>query len=211
MQQLGLPFIIEQPAVRNNEVSMFKLDEYVKLMELPQANHTISPQCAYGAAAAKLTSYIYFIVDLSDMPTRCLHPLRTWYARDGTSMQSKHPPAHGIVTFHASPDLAQHTAAQGFITKKLSAYPDLLNRDLSARMAKSIYTPRITSLKPQSSVPLAHQWDDRRGKERIRYSVHLRGQPAPDEKTEAEHTAVGGLRDAATSISKLHHEAGRSR
>ena len=81
MQQLGLPSITEQLAVRNNEVSMFKLDEHVKLMELPQANHTISPQCAYGAAAAKLTSYVYFIVDLSDMPTRCLHPLRAPPAR----------------------------------------------------------------------------------------------------------------------------------
>ena len=63
-------FIYETPAHRPGEVSMLTLDEYVALLELPGVKHVVGAQCPFGGLAAKLTSWVYNIVDLSDMPTQ---------------------------------------------------------------------------------------------------------------------------------------------
>ena len=205
---IGIPFIVEQPALRDGEISMYRMDEYVRLMSVSGVGHTISPQCSFGANARKLTSWIYHGLDLSDLPQTCMHLPRTWHAKDGEQFVGRHPPSFGSKVFCKSREEAGQLAASNeFVTSKLSAYPDLLNRYLSAKLASVCLRGQSGDIAAATTGPARHAWQDRLGKERVEVGVHLKGTPSPDIKSQEEQMAIGGLRDATKSVSRLHQEA----
>ena len=77
-----IPWIFEAPACHENQVSVVHLDEYVLLLAKPGVKHKKGVQCPFGALSSKPTSWLYFMVDLEDMPSVCPHPMR----KIGTAM-----------------------------------------------------------------------------------------------------------------------------
>jgi hypothetical protein len=145
------------------------------------------------------------------MPSKCSHNEVQWHAADGTKHFGKHPPARGTKRFFRTEEEASHQAndRQSFVTSALSAYPDLLNKFIAAKLVLAMRKAEHVS---SPDVPLAdpaveqHRWDQRLGKEKVNFSVHLKGTPTTDAKAQEEHMAVGGLRDTAKSVHRLHHE-----
>ena len=74
-----IPWIFEAPACHGNQVSVLHLDEYVLLLSKPGAKHKKGVQWPFEALSSKPTSWVYFMVDLEDMPSVCPHPMRKWY------------------------------------------------------------------------------------------------------------------------------------
>ena len=131
---------------------------------------------------------------------------------DGTSVWSKHPPGSGIVQFFGSREQAADAGSSigNFVTGTLSAYLDLLNRYLAANIALSVKAdaapvPLESALEVARVQP--HHWDHRLGREAVEFSAHLKGRPTQDIKAQEEQLAVGGLRDTAKSVNKLHHSS----
>ena len=71
--------VLEQPALRDNEISMLNLDEFIKNLAIPGVIHTVRPQCPFGATAFKGTSWVTFNISFEDMNTQCGHLLKNWY------------------------------------------------------------------------------------------------------------------------------------
>ena len=144
------------------------------------------------------------------MPLKRKHPKRGWFMEGGGhSTYGSHPPARGTKRHFATLAEAKQTAASGnrFVTGPLASYPVLLNSILRQTLHY------LYALCPQEAayycdtVPKAHAWEGRLGKERTGYSYHLRGKPPDDPKVVAEQIAIGGLRDAGKAVSRLHQEA----
>ena len=88
--------ILEQPAPRDNEISMLNLDEFLDIISQPGVEHTVRPQCPFGATAFKATSYLTFGVSLKDMGTQCTHSIKFWYRQgDADRINARHPPSRG--------------------------------------------------------------------------------------------------------------------
>ena len=88
---LRIPWLYETPAIHDGQVSMAHLDEYVALLKMEGVRHTIGLQCPFGAPSSKPTSWIYYRMDLDDMPTVCKHIKRTWHNdRTGAVTFSRH-------------------------------------------------------------------------------------------------------------------------
>jgi hypothetical protein len=203
----GLPVVLEQPALREGEVSMLNLDEFIAMRELPAVMHVIAPQCPSGANAAKLTSWATHLVSFSDMPTECKHLPRKWFAA-GTGLETvgKHAPSTGTALYFSdiTAALQQELTHPGFVTSSLSDYPPLLNQYIAAKVALAVgcsqpykkLRTEVTQVKPDC-------WNKRLGKERVEFSTNLRGSPAADTKAQEENQAVGGLRDVAKTASAL--------
>ena len=100
MASLGRSGILEQPAMRPNEISMLLLDEYVSLLTKPGVTHTIGTQWPFGALARKQTSLLAINISLDDFPTRCPHAVVPWYqATTGEVVHARHAPSKGTAQF----------------------------------------------------------------------------------------------------------------
>ena len=207
MMDLDRPAIIEQPAIRDGEVSMYLLDEFIKLTKHMQ--HTKSVQCAFGASAVKLTSWMTHGVNLDDMTAACAHEPRVWHEEGtGKTITAPHPPARGRRRFFATLDEAMQAIAptSRFCTTTLSYYTPLLNRYLALKLKLACTKRQSISSKPAQqsldSQSSGGNWDKRQGREEVHFSQPLRGE-AVDEKKREEQMAIGGLRNTAQSLKKL--------
>ena len=122
----------------------------------------------------------------SDMPMKCRHPKREWYMEGtGHTTYGSHPPSRGTKRYFPtlSEALTARPSTTNFVTSCLAHYPILLNKFISAKLT--------LALRQRTSIPRrvpamdghGHQWEQRLGRERIGYSYHLRGRPAPASKT----------------------------
>ena len=201
-------FVLEQPAVRDGEVSLFHLNEAVALAAKTSVTHWLGAQCPFGAATRKLTSWLTAGLDFSDMPKTCPHSKKQWFLEGtGQSILATHPPSRGSCRYYATLEEARATRSTSneFVSSKLSAYPPLLNRYLASK----IYIAASRCRRPRPMTPLApasqpSTWDDRLGKERVKMRQHLRGVPSELRKDALDRQAIGGLRNAKHSISRLH-------
>lgn len=208
--------IVEQPAVRNGEISMFHLDEFVDVMAVAQ--HTVAVQCPFGAAAPKKTSWLTAGIDFSDLVRDCPHEPKAWF-EEGTGRQllQPHPPARGRRRFFRTMEEACSAVnpSQNFVTSALAYYTPLLNRYLTAkiRLASLRHKPARESLEVAEAAadarrPIERQeWESRIGREQVNFNQPLRGTPAVDVKKQEELFAIGGLRDAAKSLKRLKTSA----
>ena len=201
--------VVEQPAVREGEVSMFLLDEFEQLLK--HMEHTRSVQCAFGADATKLTSWLTFGVTFKDMTATCQHAPRDWYEEGtGTKITRPHPPARGRRRFFTTiaEALDAIKPAANYVTTNLAYYTPLLNRYIALKFklacSKQIVNKHSepASLAKQEHESVASNWNQRMGKEAVHFSQPMRGATI-DEKMEEERRAVGGLRDAAQTMRKL--------
>ena len=201
--------VVEQPAVREGEVSMLLLDEFVQLRK--HMEHTKSVQCAFGADATKLTSWLTYGVKFTDMTAACQHAPRDWYEEGtGTKITKPHPPARGRRRFFSTISEALNAikpTAQ-YVTTNLAYYTPLLNRyiALKFKLACSRQSANLHS-KPASQATQEHEsvacnWNQRMGREAVHFSQPMRGTTV-DLKMDEERRAVGGLRDAANTLKKL--------
>ncbi len=201
----GRPWIFETPALKDGEVSVLRLDEFQRLLEATGVEHNIGVQCTFGALSPKPTSWVSYGVDLHDMPTECPHGKRTWFNdRTGVAVSSRHRPTAGRDTFS---DTQRTRSATGtfvptnYVSAQLAAYPDLLNRYLVAKLAAGIAN---AAAQPRMASPIMMNVAPRNFSEDIEWRQRLRGAVEVDAKAEANHRAIGGMRNAAQALGKLH-------
>ena len=215
MVKLGRCAIVEQPALRDGEPSMYRLDDFIKLMQNPDVAHTVAPQCSFGSPAKKLTSWLTLGTCFDDMVKTCTHEARQWFeGKTGRVVVSAHSPARGRRLFYKSLEEALECTHpdDNYVTGRLAAYSSLLNRYLAlkAKLACSKLRPRLlSSVVPPTGGRLASglDWNLKVGRERVNFLQQLKGTPAIDAKAEEETRAVGGLRDTSKTVSKLGSSA----
>lgn len=204
MHSVGGVFVYETPARRANNVPMLLLDEYLDLLRLPGVKHLIGLQCPFGSMSAKATSWVYHKCCFDDMPTTCPHPLRSWYSTvDNSEVWAKHPPSKGCVKYTPVPSQANHLVQRGsqFVSAALAHYPDLLNRFIAASMASGALRVQKVAMPGQSRLTKDF------ASEAVVFRQRLKGYADADARAEADRQAVGGLRDAQQSVSRLHRVA----
>ncbi len=199
------PWVFETPALRDGEVSVLRLDEYQNLMSNSAVEHVIGVQCPFGAISTKPTSWVSHRVSMSDMPQECQHAKRPWFNdRTGTAVVASHRPTAGTDTYSLTQKVASATGvfvSPNFVSASLAAYPDLLNRFLVSKLIKALGDVPARPFRP-SAVMLAVS--PRKFAETVEWRQRLRGVVDIDDKTKADNLAIGGLRNAAESLSRLH-------
>ena len=124
---LKLPWMFETAAIYENQVSVANLDEYRHLMSRPGVLHKQGVQCPFGALSAKLTSWVYFRVDIEDMPGKCPHDKKIWFSdMDNTAVTARPPPTTGKETFSREQRTKSQMRAwtpKQWISTTLAAYP----------------------------------------------------------------------------------------
>ncbi len=205
MSNLGRPWVFETPALRDGEVSVLRLDEYQTLLGSSKVCHTIGVQCPFGAVSSKPTSWVSHSVDLSDMPQQCTHARKPWFNnRTGAAVVASHRPTAGTDTYsltqmvRSSPGVFEPPK---YVSASLAAYPDLLNRYLVCKLCSSL--PALVARPARSSTVMLVA-APRSFSEDIVWRQRLRGNVGDDDKTLADAMAIGGLRNAAASVSRLH-------
>ena len=199
MVDLCRPAVVEQPAWRQGETSMFALDEFIELNKLPGTELTTAPQSTFGAPAAKETTWLVFGMSFSDMAKQCTHQKRTWYRQgDATPLLSKHHPSRGVHRFHLTVQQAldDKTINNEFVLKKLAHYPELLGKIIALKFAKALRSaskPPEVPVMPQHMIP----------QEKLEFRENLRGLVPEEQKLKQEAMAIGGLRNACKSLTKL--------
>ena len=163
--------LLEQPEWRDEEVSMFNLDEYTALLKRPGVEHNARPQCPFGAKAFKSTSYLTYGVSITDMSTKCCHSIKHWFRQgDASHIYARHPPSRGRHTYYLTDAeaLADQSTPKRFVATGLANYPALLSSFLAMKILAALRkapTPvAIAAPKPQ------HCWDNRAGKIRLYFS-----------------------------------------
>ena len=90
------PWILEQPHEREGKTSMFKLDEFIELMQKPAIYRYTFAQGRYGAEAEKLTDLVSNIAGMDEFTLKCNHPKQWWVIPwSGERVLSPHPPLRG--------------------------------------------------------------------------------------------------------------------
>ena len=136
--------------ILENQVSVLHLDEYVRLLAKPGVKHKKGVQCPFGALSSKPTPWLYFMVDLEDMPSVCPHPRRKWYCDVDShrSTLAMHPATKGSGRYSLKPFSPHEQRAQPktvlpvsnrYTSDRMAAYPDLLNRYLVAKIQMAVY------------------------------------------------------------------------
>ena len=170
---------LEQPALRDQEVSMLRLDEFQNIMKQEGVKHVVKAQCAFGCSSEKLSSWMTFQMDFSDMQDACSHQPTSWYAEVSVEeLISKHPPSRGTMRYFRTKAEAQEARPSGqtsFVSSELAFYPALLNKYHALKV--KLAAARMTSCLPPQAPPV-HDWADRTGKENVQFSEHLKGPAA---------------------------------
>lgn len=198
--------LLEQPALIEGEVSMLPLDEAVDLLSQADVRHTVFAQCPFGAHSQKLPSAVTCRLSFGDASTSCTHAHRAWYKEvTGEVVTARHAPTRGVVRYYKSEVEARDAVASGsggYVSSTLAAYPKLLNRYIAAKV--KIASARMRGSRP-AAVSTDHRWSIRLGRDKVHMSQPLRGAEPPDLKDQEDRQAIGGLRNAAESVSRLSH------
>ena len=137
---LWLPWIFEAPEASPRQVSILNLDEFRTLAGRPGVQRVKGVQCPFEGLSSKETAWLHFNVDLADMPSKCNHPLTSWYNQQtGEKTIARHRPTRGKATFGPSPPTTATMAItpSDYVSESLAAYPALLNRYLVAKLGAS--------------------------------------------------------------------------
>ena len=207
---LRIPWLYETPAIHAGQVSMAHLDEYVALLKMDGVQHTIGLQCPFGAPSSKPTSWIYHRMELDGMPTKCEQIKRTWVNdRTGAITFSRHMPTVGKDTHSLTSQTSTSFGVRRvtpwnteegppYVSEGLSAYPDLLNRFITAKITKAIYIvrqdgPTFARPNPEQPAAKAHA----AFKDKLQWRDPLKGLLDPTYKDKADDASIGGLRNTS--------------
>ena len=97
----GKPFMFETVAFKYvGQTSVFNLDEYIALRSNKDVTLHNAVQCPYGALSSKLTSWLFYKLDVANMPAVCTCPRVAWFSNKNNYMiYAKHPPTYGDITY----------------------------------------------------------------------------------------------------------------
>ena len=111
MRRNELPFIFETAKFHEKQTSVLPLDEYIIIRATMGVSLKREVQCSFGALSSKPTSWLYFMVNMDDMPDACKHPRVNWYSDMTNSVRgSSHPLTSGKVTYISTPRTAEQLA-----------------------------------------------------------------------------------------------------
>lgn len=150
MMSLDRPAVVEQPAVRDVEVSMLRLDEFESIWQHTHTTHDWGTMCIWSPCCHK-----YIMAHASGVLRRhgreCTHPMRNRYEEGSVRLVHRaHPPAQGTKKVSDTLEAAAH-AARGdghFCIKLLAYYPPLLNKFTALKLRLAI--ARTCRKTPQS-------------------------------------------------------------
>jgi hypothetical protein len=192
------------------------VDEFQDLLKTVGIEHVIGVQCPFGSVSSKPTSWVSHGVDLSDMPRECKHSKKPWYNnRTGAAVVSSHRPTAGCDTYSDTAGGGRTDDPVGsstFVSASLAAYPDLLNRYLVSKLSTALAASNLGHSRDVASGNLSGRVPStvmlnpapRNFSEQIEWRQRLRGTVEIDEKAAADHRAIGGMRNAAEAVGKLH-------
>lgn len=130
------PWLIENPALRPGEVSIFELDEYKALREHSGAKLQLVAQCRCGST---FKHFMYFLgtAFFEDDTSECTHEQWEWKVPPyGRSVWAAHPPLRGTqlaVPAEAWPPERGSRGNRQYLMRDMAAYTEALNAAL-ARM-----------------------------------------------------------------------------
>ena len=155
-------------------------------------------------------------MELEDMPQVCNHQKRSWRNdRTGAIAFAKHMPTVGRDTHRLTGQAPMEYGVRRvvpwskegvspYVSESLSAYPDLLNENIVAKLRKAghiVMQAGPTFARPAPEQPAA------RAQASFKESVHwrdpLRGAVEPTDKDKADAIAIDGLRNTSESLGKL--------
>ena len=188
------------PALKDRAVSMLRLDEFNKLILQAGVSHTVSNQCDFGTRTETFTSWISHGICLDKFNGPCTHPKR-WVVSNRTKRWklAKHETHKGDEKF---------TFAHKNDNEQALPHPASINEYIANQLCTDP-PPTTTAIVP-STIPSSKNnelWEQRAGKETVAFSQHLRGGSAPLQRDLENKTAIGGLRDAHSSLLKLPQTA----
>ena len=125
--------MFETPAFKYvGQTSVFNLDEYIALRSNDDVTLHNAVQCPYGALSSKLTSWLCYKLDVTNMPAVCNCPRVHWFSDKNNDMiYARPPPTYGDVTYSRtkrSPHQLRAWRPDGLIYAKLAANPTQLNK-----------------------------------------------------------------------------------
>ena len=143
----GKPFVVENPAFVQGEVSLFALPEYVYLRSMPGVSLITFVQCYTGSYSVKPTSILVYLAVIGRdlFPESCNHQRRWWRFTSGRWLWAAHPPALGkelavlASRWHAGLRRRKH---HEFVSKATARYTGELNRRLAVAMVLGIQRSR---------------------------------------------------------------------
>ena len=90
------PWIMEQPHEREDQPSMFKLDEFKELEKHPDVRRSTLDQCRYGCQFEKKTDLLANFDVGPELKLLCNHPPKWWRVPwNGKRIWASHPPLRG--------------------------------------------------------------------------------------------------------------------
>lgn len=141
-QRSNKPWILEQPHMREDGTSMFRLDEFQQLLQENGVRIFTFAQCRFGSDAEKLTD-LMSNQDLDHMVLTCNHEPQIWIVPwNGRRYFLPHAPLRGRQRAIKARDwnssmLRQYEPTGPYVTKAHAAYPAQLNRKLALSLVES--------------------------------------------------------------------------
>ena len=109
----GGVYAVEQPHPWKGSVRMFDLESFVRLLQ-SGAQVVLFDQCMYGQRTTKPTEVLYWLAGFDKLQARCNH-------------KERHAPVVGLTD-----------EAGVYLTKRLAAYPALLNKSIVGIIAEAL-------------------------------------------------------------------------
>ena len=152
---LGIPWIVEQPLIREGRVSAFHRPEWIRVRKRPGVFEVDLDQCMYADLPPRPDRKTYRKgttlignLDLRGLLRTCNCPSRMWTIHTGSSFttssgtvvqappgrryRAPHPPLLGRVEAVPVGESAPSGYSRGFLTKETAHYPAELNWQLVA-------------------------------------------------------------------------------
>jgi hypothetical protein len=215
----GIPWLLENPAERTGETSIFNLDELVKLCTMEGIIHNTIDQCMFGSEYKKATDFRGNI----SIDCRVCNHTRKWVQIDGKWQQATHPPLRGM-------------SQGGFKTRVTAAYPADLNKVIGEALVGAALARAAVQARPVEQAQPAKEeqlvrtgwWSNSlvrasevpskstssalpRGpcaanfQSAVDFVAPLRGAVQTNSRKEINKLSIGGLRDTAGAVDRLAH------
>lgn len=225
MDKQEKPSIVEQPLLKEDEnsISMFKLDEYIRIRKKPTCRAVEVAQCRYGARTSKPTTLLLNRLRRATFHDKCNHDKKVWKRPStGQTHWGAHPPLKGKEWYIPGEDwkpsmlrtpkqIAQAEKNKPYLTSGAQAYPHELNRALAKALIEEMETgeEKLTKIGQYKLVrKRKHQEEEEvTTRQRMRYTAELKGKKNLPEEDD-QH--LGGMRDPSRAMRRIpgYREAG---
>lgn len=220
------PYIVEQPLWKQDgrSVSMYNLDEFKELMELPGVETKDIVQCEYGAETSKPTTLLLGHIRNADFKEKCSHQARSWRKPStGEKHWGPHPPLRGKEMFilaerwnrnmlRTPKQIAAEQRHWPFLTSAAQAYPSLLNQKLCTVLLDNT---AATITPNDDDMVVMGRWknvmkrkaiitEERSVKARVEFTAPLKGRKRQVRDLDMEDEQyLGGMRNPRSATTRI--------